>query len=102
MSRPDLKPPGNTIQRPPNGEYDVSDRAYVLINVLPGQTADVVRALSDIKEIKTIDPCWGKPDIFALVEVTDQDALTSLVLTKIHAIEGVAQTDTHLVYRLKK
>ena len=102
MSRPDLKGPGNTIQRPPNGEYDMSDRAYVLINVLPGQTADVVRALSEIKEIKTIDPCWGKPDIFALVEVTDQDALTSLVLTKIHAIEGVAQTDTHLVYRLKK
>lgn len=102
MSRPDLKVPGNTIQRPSSGEYDMSDRAYVLINVLPGQTADVVRALSDIKEIKTIDPCWGKPDIFALVEVTDQDALTSLVLTKIHAIEGVAQTDTHLVYRLKK
>lgn len=102
MSRPDLKAPGNIIQRPPNGEFDMSDRAYVLINVLPGQTADVVRALSDIKEIKTIDPCWGKPDIFALVEVTDQDALTSLVLTKIHAIEGVAQTDTHLVYRLKK
>ena len=102
MSRSDLKAPGNIIQRPPNGEFDMSDRAYVLINVLPGQTADVVRALSDIKEIKTIDPCWGKPDIFALVEVTDQDALTSLVLTKIHAIEGVAQTDTHLVYRLKK
>ncbi|HXF91216.1 MAG TPA: Lrp/AsnC ligand binding domain-containing protein [Nitrospiraceae bacterium] len=78
------------------------DRAYVLINVLPGQTSDVVRALSEIKEIKTIDPCWGKPDIFAIVEVPDQDALTQLVLTKIHAIEGVAQTDTHLVYRLGK
>ena len=102
MSRADLKASGNTIQRPPDGEYHMSDRAYVLINVLPGQTADVVRALSEIKEIKTIDPCWGKPDIFALVEVADQDALTSLVLTKIHAIEGVAQTDTHLVYRLKK
>jgi DNA-binding Lrp family transcriptional regulator len=78
------------------------DRAYVLINVLPGQTSDVVRALSEIKEIKTIDPCWGKPDIFAIVEVPDQDALTQLVLTRIHAIEGVAQTDTHLVYRLGK
>ena len=32
----------------------MSDRAYVLINVLPGQTANVVRALSEIKEIKTI------------------------------------------------
>lgn len=80
----------------------MSDRAYVLINVLPGQTADVVRALSDIKEIKSIDPCWGKPDIIIVVEVPDQDALTQLVLTKIHSIEGVGQTDTHLVYRLKE
>jgi DNA-binding Lrp family transcriptional regulator len=78
------------------------ERAYVLINVAPGQTMNVVRALSEIKEIKTIDPCWGKPDIFTVVEVSDQDALTTLVLAKIHAIEGVAQTDTHLVYRLKK
>jgi DNA-binding Lrp family transcriptional regulator len=78
------------------------DRAYVLINVLPGQTSNVVKALSEIKEIKTIDPCWGKPDLFTVVEVSDQDALSTLVLTKIHAIEGVAQTDTHLVYRLKK
>ncbi len=77
------------------------DRAYVLINVLPGQTANVIRALSEIKEIKMIDPCWGKPDIFTQVEVFDQDALTTLVLTKIHSIEGVAQTDTHLFYRLK-
>ncbi len=78
------------------------DRAYVLINVLPGQTPNVMRALSEIKEIKSIDACWGKPDIFALVEVADQDTLAALVLSKIHAIEGVAQTDTHLVYPLKK
>ncbi|MGH7252306.1 MAG: hypothetical protein ACREIE_00765 [Nitrospiraceae bacterium] len=39
--------------------------------------------------------------MFTQVEVFDQDALTTLVLTKIHSIEGVAQTDTHLVYRLK-
>lgn len=78
----------------------MSDRAYVLINVLPGQTSAVVRALSQIKEIRTIDPCWGKPDIIAVIEVPDQDALTQLVLSRIHAIEGVTQTDTHLVYRL--
>ena len=77
------------------------DRAYVLINVHPGQTADVLKALADIKEIKQIDPCWGKPDIIAVVEVPDQDALTQLVLSRIHSIDGVSQTDTHLVYRLK-
>jgi nitrate reductase NapAB chaperone NapD len=79
----------------------MSDRAYVLINVLPGRTSDVVRALSGIKQIKTIDPCWGKPDIIVVVEVSDQEALTQLVLSRIHEIDGVSQTDTHLVYRLK-
>ncbi|HET9960891.1 MAG TPA: Lrp/AsnC ligand binding domain-containing protein [Nitrospiraceae bacterium] len=80
----------------------MSDRAYVLINVQPGQTSEVVKALADIKEIKQIDPCWGKPDIFTIVEIPHQDALTQLVLAKIHAIPGVAQTDTHLVYRLRE
>ena len=90
-----------TIHAPVDGGIVMSDRAYVLINVLPGQTSDVVRALSGIKQIKTIDPCWGKPDIIVVVEVSDQDALTQLVLKRIHEIDGVSQTDTHLVYRLK-
>ena len=90
-----------TIHAPVDGGRVMSDRAYVLINVQPGRTSDVVRALSGIKQIKTIDPCWGKPDIIVVVEVSDQDALTQLVLSRIHEIEGVVQTDTHLVYRLK-
>jgi nitrate reductase NapAB chaperone NapD len=90
-----------TIHAPVDGGRIMSDRAYVLINVQPGRTSDVVRALSEIKQIKTIDPCWGKPDIIVVVEVSDQDALTQLVLRRIHEIDGVLQTDTHLVYRLK-
>jgi nitrate reductase NapAB chaperone NapD len=90
-----------TIHAPVDGGRIMSDRAYVLINVQPGRTSDVVRALSGIKQVKTIDPCWGKPDIIVVVEVSDQDALTQLVLSRIHEIEGVLQTDTHLVYRLK-
>ena len=78
------------------------ESAYVLINVLPGQTVNVKKLLEEIPEIKMIDACWGKPDIFARVEVTNQEELTQLVLTRIHAIEGVAQTDTHLVYTLQE
>lgn len=91
-----------TIHGPAPGDQGMSDRAYVLINVHPGQTSAVVHALKEIKEIKTIDPCWGKPDIIAIVDIPDQDALTQLVLSRIHRIEGVTQTDTHLVYRLKE
>ncbi len=77
----------------------MSHRAYILINVMPGQTDLVLERLSDIREIVSLDACWGKPDIIAIIEVPDQDTLTSLVLTNIHSIEGVAQTDTHLVYQ---
>ena len=91
----------STIHTPVDGGRVISDRAYVLINVLPGRTSDVVRALSGIKQVKTIDPCWGKPDIIVVVEVSDQDAMTQLVLSRIHEIDGVSQTETHLVYRLK-
>jgi len=83
-----------TIHAPVDGGVVMADRAYVLIHVLPGQTSQVVRALGEIKQIKTIDPCWGKPDIITVVEVADQDALTQLVLSKIHAIEGVG-ADVH-------
>lgn|SRR5574341_410216 len=92
----------STIHTPVDGGIVMADRAYVLINVQPGQTSSVVRALTEIKQIKTIDPCWGKPDIIVVVEVPDQDALSQLVLSRIHAIPGVTQTDTHLVYRLKE
>lgn len=91
-----------TIHAPVDGGIVMTDRAYVLINVQPGQTSSVARALTEIKQIKTIDPCWGKPDIIVVVEVPDQDALSQLVLSRIHAIPGVTQTDTHLVYRLKE
>jgi len=90
-----------TVHAPVNGGIIMSDRAYILIDVLPGKTSEVVRALSEIKQIKTIDPCWGKPDIIVVVEVSDQDAMTQLVLKRIHEIDGVSQTDTHLVYQLK-
>jgi nitrate reductase NapAB chaperone NapD len=99
--RPAISAVPSTIHSPVDGGKIVSDRAYVFINVLPGRTSDVARALCGIKQIKTIDPCWGKPDIIVVVEVSDQDAMTQLVLSRIHEIDGVSQTETHLVYRLK-
>jgi DNA-binding Lrp family transcriptional regulator len=72
-----------TIHAPVDGGRIMSDRAYILINVLPGRTSDVVL------------------DIIVVVEVSDQEALTQLVLSRIHEIDGVSQTDTHLVYRMK-
>jgi DNA-binding Lrp family transcriptional regulator len=75
----------------------VSTKAYVLLNVKSGASKKVVKALSEIRGVKAAHACWGRPDIFAYVEVKDERALGSLVLSRIQTIAGVQETDTHIV-----
>ncbi len=60
----------HTIHAPETELSLMCDRASIMINVQPGQTSSVVKAS------------------------------TQLVLNRLHGIEGVAQTDTHMVYKL--
>ncbi|MDR4469234.1 MAG: hypothetical protein MRJ68_13230 [Nitrospira sp.] len=76
-----------TIHGPAPGDHLYVGSGLCADLVQPGQTSAVVNALKEIKEIKTIDPCWGKPDIIAIVDIPDQDALTQLVLSRIHRID---------------
>lgn len=72
-------------------------RAYVLINVQAGKTAEVTKALAAITGVKAAEACWGRPDIIAQVEAADQKQLSELVLSKIQKVEGIESTDTHIV-----
>ncbi|MGH7256226.1 MAG: Lrp/AsnC ligand binding domain-containing protein [Nitrospirales bacterium] len=47
--------------------------------------------------VEQAHPCFGQPDIFSFVNVADEKALSDVVITKIHTIEGVEETDTHIV-----
>jgi DNA-binding Lrp family transcriptional regulator len=40
---------------------------------------------------------WGLPDVIAQADVENTVALENLVLGQIQAIEGVTETDTHVV-----
>ena len=71
-------------------------KAYVLINVRAGKTREVVKKLREVKGVKAADSCWGRPDIFAQVEVSNEKALAESVLDKIQKIDGVESTDTHI------
>jgi DNA-binding Lrp family transcriptional regulator len=75
----------------------MSTKAYVLLNVKSGASRKVVKALSKIRGVKAVHVCWGRPDIFAYVEVKDEKALSSLVLSRIQTTAGVQETDTHIV-----
>lgn len=71
--------------------------AYVLVSVEPGKNEPVVSALRAMPGVKHAHSCWGKPDIFAFVEVESDSALAQTVLTQIQSIVGVRDTETHIV-----
>ncbi|MBQ27817.1 MAG: AsnC family transcriptional regulator [Nitrospiraceae bacterium] len=75
----------------------MSTRAYVLLKVKTGKTKDVVRALNAVSSVKQVHPCFGQPDVFCFVEVQDEKGLSDLVIRTIHTIDGVDETDTHIV-----
>lgn len=72
-------------------------RAYIFIKVRPQKARDVADKVAGISGAKAAHPCWGMPDVIAQVEVENQDVLENLVLGQIQAIEGVIETDTHIV-----
>jgi DNA-binding Lrp family transcriptional regulator len=75
----------------------MATRAYILIKVKAGKTKEVVKALKKIAGVEQVHPCFGQPDIFTFVDVGDERTLSDVVITKIHTIDGVEETDTHIV-----
>ncbi len=72
-------------------------RAFVLLNVQAGKCPDVVGKLRKIQGVTSANACWGRPDIFVIVDVANQTALASTVLNQIQEIDGVESSDTHIV-----
>lgn len=75
----------------------MATKAYILIKVKAGKTKDVLKALKKITGVEQAHSCFGQPDIFSFVDVSDEKALSDLVITKVHTIDGVEETDTHIV-----
>jgi DNA-binding Lrp family transcriptional regulator len=72
-------------------------KAFVLVNVRAGKSSGVLDALRRIDAVEIAHPCWGRPDIFVLVEVKNERALSNLVVEKVQPIVGIESTDTHIV-----
>jgi DNA-binding Lrp family transcriptional regulator len=75
----------------------MATRAYILIKVKAGKTKDVVQTLKKIPGVEQAHSCFGRPDIIVFISVQDERALSDVVITKIHSVEGVEETDTHIV-----
>lgn len=75
-------------------------QAYVFINVRAGWARKIIRDLAEIPEVKSVHACWGRPDVIAHVEVDGETELREIVLGRVQNLEGVAETDTHIVVKL--
>lgn len=73
---------------------------FVLMNVQAGFVESVVRNLDKIEEVKESFPVTGGIDIIVKVEGQDVETIAKTILAKIHSIEGVSRTETHIVVPL--
>jgi len=66
----------------------------ILLRLEAGKEQSVLAKIKDIKGVKKVQAVFGRWDLVATVEAQDLNALTSLVIKNIRAIEGVAATET--------
>ena len=72
-------------------------KAYILMKVKTGKSKDVLKVLREIPGVEQAHACFGQPDIFGLIQAKDEKELGNLIMTKVHKIPGVEETDTHIV-----
>ncbi len=71
-------------------------KAYIMINAGVGKIARVVEKLKKIENIGNIAVVAGEFDIIVRVRVNSLEELFDIT-EKIHEIEGVVRTTTHVV-----
>ena len=68
--------------------------AFVLIQAEVGMASRVGQTVSGMQGVRSADVVTGPYDVVARVEAASIDALGTLVVSKIHAVEGIARTLT--------
>lgn len=72
-------------------------RAYILINVEPGQDVAISETISKIDGITDVHPVAGPYDVIATADVANEKSLGEVVM-KIRKIENVVNTLTLTAY----
>jgi DNA-binding Lrp family transcriptional regulator len=75
-------------------------KAYILINIRPGEIADVIRHLDKIPQIRDVNMTFGPYDAVAIVQAESLDHLGKILANEIQPIPGVEETLTCLAVEL--
>jgi DNA-binding Lrp family transcriptional regulator len=75
-------------------------KAYVLIQTEVGKATSVAISASKIDGVSAADAATGPYDVIVQCEAPDLDDLGKLVVSKIHALDGITRTHTCPVVNL--
>ena len=74
--------------------------SYVLMKTKAGFVEKVIKELNKMDEVKEAHAVTGEIDIIIKVEAKDIETIAKVILSKIHKIDGVDRTATHIVVPL--
>ncbi len=72
-------------------------KAYLKINVSPGEEREVKKQLLAHKDVLQADLTSGEQDVIALIEAANYEGLMNFVVTELRLIEGITKTTTNLI-----
>lgn len=71
---------------------------YILIRTIHGKLKLVSSMLQTYEEIEEIHEVYGRYDIIAKIVVSDREELNKFIQNKILILEGIAGTETLVVF----
>ncbi len=71
-------------------------RAYMLLDILEGKTADAMQILKNIGGVVIADTLEGHPNILVMLEAADRQTLVELMMPVLDSIDRITE-DVHLL-----
>ena len=69
----------------------MSDRVYILLDVLDGKADQVAEKLRHIAGIRIVDVIEGQPDVIALVEAPERQRLAEITMRVFSSVENMIE-----------
>jgi DNA-binding Lrp family transcriptional regulator len=74
--------------------------SVVLLNVAHGRINEVAERLAELDGISEVYSVAGRYDLVAIVRVTDNEALASLITEQMLHIDGIVNSETLISFRV--
>ncbi|MBD3196087.1 MAG: Lrp/AsnC family transcriptional regulator [Candidatus Lokiarchaeota archaeon] len=72
-------------------------QSYIFMKIKAGFVETVIDELRNMEEVIDANAVTGGVDVIAKVEGKDIQTISKVILTRIHRIDGVERTSTHII-----